>query len=756
LNFIKKLIYLTLRVGIKSSDDEALQLQKISITMVPVIIAPLGFFWSLIYIFLGYYLPASIPLFYTVASILTVLHFYKTKDINFILQAQMSLILLLPFMLMWSLGGFTQSSYIFIWAFFAPITAFIHDKSANSLKWLYSFILLVIFSAIMDQKLAEIVTIEMSSAAVEIFFILNISIALSGVYFLLRYFIGETDKNTDEQLRLKHDALLKKTEDLSNTVSFLESYKTSIDNNLIVTKTDIDGTITYANSNFYTITGFNKQEVIGANHNIIRHPKTSNEFLEDLWQTILGKKTWHGRIQNRKKDGTNYWVDATISPILNKDNKIVEFIAIRHNITQLMEHQDELTRLLYTDSLTLLPNRNSLLKEINVQEKLFVTLINIDNFSQINNLYGEDFGNRVLIEFSSFLKAQTIKTTHTKLYRLSGDEFVIITKENSLDNIVQNAKNLLIQNAKTDLLTDNQSITLSITIGISEEDNLHILTTANMALIAARKESKNIMVYNSDHSLNKEYENNLRWIKEIKEAILEDRITMFYQPIIDHDNKHIKKYETLIRLIDKNGKVITPYHFLEIAKKSKLYKQLTKIVINKSFEAFKDNDYEFSINITIDDILDKDITNHIITTLKKYDISNRVIFEIVESESIENFDDIEKFITMIKDFGCRISIDDFGTGYSNFEHLMKLHADYIKIDGSIIKEITHDKRSALITSVIVAFAKEMNIKTIGEYVETKEINDKLIELGVNKSQGYYFSEPQASLGYNMPNDTKNS
>jgi PAS domain S-box-containing protein/diguanylate cyclase (GGDEF)-like protein len=657
---------------------------------------------------------------------------------------------------MWSLGGFTQSSYIFIWAFFAPITAFIHDKSTHSLKWLYSFISLVIFSAIIDQRLSNIVTIEMSSEAVEIFFILNISIALSGVYFLLRYFIGETDKNTDEQLRLKHDALLKKTEDLSNTISFLESYKTNIDNNLIVTKTDINGTITFANSNFYKMTGFTKEEVIGSNHSIIKSPYTTNKFLENLWQTILSKKTWHGRIQNRKKDGTSYWVDATISPILNKDNEIVEFIAVRHNITQLMEHQDELTKLLYTDSLTSLPNRNALLKEINVKEKLFLTLINIDNFSQINNLYGEEFGNRVLIEFSLFLKAQIATIQHAKLYRLSGDEFVIITQGGALHNIITNAKNLLIQNAKTALLTDDQSITLSITIGISQEDNLHILTTANMALIAARKEFKNIMIYNSEHSLNQEYENNLKWIKEIKEAIIEDRITMFYQPIIDHDNSHIKKYESLIRLINKNGDVITPYHFLEIAKKAKLYKQLTKIVINKSFETFKDNDYEFSVNITIDDILDKDITDHIVNTLKKYDISKRVIFEIVESESIENFDDIEKFITMIKEFGCRISIDDFGTGYSNFEYLMRLHADYIKIDGSIIKGITHDKRSELITSVIVAFAKEMNIETIGEYVETKEINDKLIELGVNKSQGYYFSEPQASLGYNMPNDTKNS
>lgn len=159
----------------------------------------------------------------------------------------------------------------------------------------------------------------------------------------------------------------------------------------------------------------------------------------------------------------------------------------------------------------------------------------------------------------------------------------------------------------------------------------------------------------------------------------------------------------------------------------------------------KVRDYEFSINLTIDDILDKDIKAYIFQTLEAYNISQRVVFEIVESESIENFDEVENFIQKVKSYGCKIAIDDFGTGYSNFEYLMKLQADFIKIDGSIIRSIVSDKRSEVLTSVIVAFAKEMNIKTIGEYVETKEVQDKLLELGVNKSQGHYFDKPRAEI-----------
>lgn len=712
-------------------DSQSLQLKKISTTMVPLIIAPIGFIWSLIYFGLGQYLSASIPMFYAFVSVATLLYFRKTKNIHFIQKSQMLLILLLPFFLMWSLGGFTQSSFIFIWAFFAPIIALIHDRGPKSLFWLYSFVGLVILSAILDSWFMQIAHFHMPHYAIELFFILNISVALSGVYFLIRYFIDKKER---------HD-----TKELNNNISYLESYKENIDNNLIVTRTDPNGIVTFANQNFYNITGFSEKEVIGFNHNVVRNPNTPNSLFENLWSTILSKKTWHGRLQNRKKDGTSYWVDITISPILNDDNNIVEFIAIRHDVTKLMQHQDELKTLLYTDTLTGLKNRNALLKDLKADTKHAAILVNIDNFSHINSLYGELFGDKVLKEFSTFLYDNISKKSDASLYRLSGDEFIIILPKTSDASVTEYAKSLLTKCTDTTIHTNGQQISLNITLGISLEDNNNLIATTQMAIVAARKEAISLKCYTQSLSLNDEYENNLKWIQEIKEAISDDRITMYYQQIIDNSDNQHKKYETLIRLIDKEGHVITPHYFLEIAKKAKLYKQLTKIVIKKAFEAFKDTNYDFSINITIDDILDQDINEYIVQTLEHYNISERVIFEIVESESIENFDSIERFITMVKSYGCRISIDDFGTGYSNFEHLMRLQADYIKIDGSIIKEITTDKRSALITSVIVAFAKEMNIKTIGEFVETKEINDKLIKLGVNKSQGYYFSKPQATL-----------
>lgn len=594
------------------------EIKEASILIVPMIVGPISLVWALIYVIFGQYIPASIPLFYSLVSFVNLWCYKRNGNLLVVQKVQMVLVLILPFLLMWSLGGFAQGSYVMIWAFFAPIASLVHEKKENSQYWLYAFIALVVLSVVLDPILIKNYHHTIPLLAQEVFFFLNITTALGGIYLLLKYFIHKTIITTKQKLKEKH-------------------------------------------------------------------------------------------------------------------NKLMEYT------------QDELTKMFYTDTLTGLPNRRALIEAKKEKQNFSLLLINIDTFSQINDLYGEKFGDRVLIKFAEFLQENLKKTPECKLFRLNGDEFVLLSKETNHDTLKNNVEFLIKKIHEHPVAIGDHDIFLNITVGISFEETELLLPTANMALKLAKKESKNIIFYSDEASLNEEYENNLKWIQEIKDAILDDRIVMFFQPIIDNNTNTINKYESLIRLIDKQGNVITPWHFLEIAKKAKLYKKLTKIVVKKSFEAFKNNDYEFSINLTIDDILDKDIKAYIFQTLEAYNISERVIFEIVESESIENFDEIEKFIQKVKSYGCKIAIDDFGTGYSNFEYLMKLQADFIKIDGSIIRSVVDDKRSEILTSVIVAFAKEIGIETIGEYVETKEIQDKLVELGVNKSQGYYFDEPRAEI-----------
>jgi EAL domain-containing protein (putative c-di-GMP-specific phosphodiesterase class I) len=180
---------------------------------------------------------------------------------------------------------------------------------------------------------------------------------------------------------------------------------------------------------------------------------------------------------------------------------------------------------------------------------------------------------------------------------------------------------------------------------------------------------------------------------------------------------------------------------LDISKKACLYKDITKNVIEKSFKEFENLDYEFSINISYEDINDPTFLIYIEEMLKKYQVSKRLTWEILENENIKNYDVLICFIKAVKKLGCKVSIDDFGTGYSNFEHLLKMDVDCLKIDASLIKNIVKDKTSYKIVETIIKFAKNLNLKTVAEFVENKEIFELVNKLDIDFSQGHYISEP---------------
>lgn len=536
----------------------------------------------------------------------------------------------------------------------------------------------------------------------------------------------ETKTLEQNQTLLKHEALLK-------------SYKLAMDESSIVSKSDLQGHITYVNDNFCKISGYSRDEVIGRPHSILRGPESKASLFKELWNTIQNKKVWHGRLLNRGKS-SNYWVDASIVPVLDENNEIVEYIAVQHDITEVIQQQQILDELASTDTLTGYGNRYKLNNDIRESTNPVLAIVNIDNFAQINDFYGHVQGDKVIKSLGKILNSQ-IEKEHSKLYHLQGDEYVIFDSDTSAE-VFLNIMNRLIAHIKTSpikILDDEIHLNVSTAISFETKDKL--LVSADMALKKAKKENKNLIVYTDDISLNKEYENNLKWTKKIKEAIDDDRITPVFQPIVNNLNNHWEKYEALVRIKDEDGTLISPYFFLEISKKTKHYNSITKIMLRKSFETFKDKEIEFSVNLTIHDILDEDINTYIFNILKEYDIGNRVVFEIVESESIENFENIAIFVNKIKSYGAKIAIDDFGTGYSNFEYLMKLRADYIKIDGSMIKNIDTNTDAQMVVSTIVDFAKKMKMKTIAEFVENEDIYTKVIELGIDYSQGYYFSKP---------------
>jgi PAS domain S-box-containing protein/diguanylate cyclase (GGDEF)-like protein len=529
---------------------------------------------------------------------------------------------------------------------------------------------------------------------------------------------------------------------LNQNIAFLKSHELALDKSSIVIKIDLIGNIIYANEYFYNISGFKTEEAIGKSYNSLTHKDNIKDIYKELWETINRKEVWKGILKNKGKIN-DFWVDSTILPILDENQNIVEFIVVGYDITRIIKQQEQLDKIAKTDMLTGLGNRYKLINDINYSLNPALAIINIDNFSQANDFYGYEVGDYIIKEIG--LEIATLSEhENTHAYHLQGDEYVLFNSNIDKYQFERNIYKLVEALCENIVKINDEQLSFNFTIGMSFEVKDKILSTADMALKVAKRNNENIIIFSEDISLNKEYQNNTYWTKKIKDGLLNDNFIPVYQPIINNKTNKIEKYESLVRLKDEN-KLISPFFFLEISKKTKHYSAITKTMIEKSFERFKDSTLEFSINLTIEDILNKDIEDYIDIMLNKYNFGSRVVFEIVESESIENFEKVSSFITKIKQFGCKIAIDDFGTGYSNFVYLMKLNADYIKIDGSLIKEIDTNKQAQIVVSTIINFARRLGIQTIAEFVENEEILNKVKELGIDYSQGYFFSEPKIDI-----------
>ncbi|MFV0563520.1 EAL domain-containing protein [Malaciobacter mytili] len=419
------------------------------------------------------------------------------------------------------------------------------------------------------------------------------------------------------------------------------------------------------------------------------------------------------------------------------DNKIEEITSMQKVFNNML---DSLEYQFYNDELTSLPNRKKLLETIAENKYASLMLINIDKFQEINDLYGDNIGNNLLVHISTILEENSPKSS--VLFKMHADEYALYYEQDlSLEELKSLALYLIDSIEKNAFVVSNGNeahVNASIGIAIGNEA---LLTNADIALKIAKRKRQKYIVYDSSMKIEHEYEQNLKWGKKIKDAIKEDRIIPLFQPIVDTQTQKILKYESLIRMIDKNGELISPIHFLELAKKNKLYPQLTMIMIKKTFEKFSKIDKKISINLSVDDILNKEVYDCIIKHLKVSNLGPRVVFELIESEGIENFEEVLNFIEEVKTYGCQISIDDFGTGYSNFEYLMKLKVDYIKIDASMIRNIDTNRNSQMVTETIIDFANKMKIETIAEFIHSKNVYEKVKELGIHYAQGYYFGEP---------------
>ena len=334
---------------------------------------------------------------------------------------------------------------------------------------------------------------------------------------------------------------------------------------------------------------------------------------------------------------------------------------------------------------------------------------------------------------------------HDLLYRINADEFGIVYKEKiDIIALIEKIQNYFFNHAVVvDNLTFHVTFTYGATIG-----KYTLFKKATVALKEAKQRGNNrYKIYYEDEEVIEECQltqfvelNNL-----IHDAINNSLIVPFFQGIYDNSTKSIDYFEALVRIKHSKG-YYSPYVFLETAKLSGLLPKIAKIMIEKTFKIMTKNDYNFSINITEEDLDHNFLLEYLNEKAKEFSINpNRVTLEILENISSDSGKNHLKQLTNIKKAGYKIAIDDFGTQYSNFERLLDLDIDYLKLDAKYIKNIDTNKKSQDIVESIVLFAKRNNIPCIAEYVHNEAVAKKVNSLGIECSQGYFYSEPKESI-----------
>jgi EAL domain-containing protein (putative c-di-GMP-specific phosphodiesterase class I) len=416
--------------------------------------------------------------------------------------------------------------------------------------------------------------------------------------------------------------------------------------------------------------------------------------------------------------------------MLDINGDIKEYIALRHDITDIMNPKKQF------------------LDDIESSKEPIAIIGKIKNYKLLKEFYGDVFIDKV----ESFIQVNILMLIPSdspldKVYYLDNGEYGFLRQNNGVD--ISCIKDCLVKFRENilshEFIIDDKKIDIDF-IFTYTTDKKDTFENLKIGIIKASKERLDIVFANDLVQKQKtEAQNNMKTVDILKDAIQNKnnaKIVSHFQAVMNNKTNEIEKYESLVRLINNDGSVISPFFFINISKKAGYYDKITEIVLENSFEALNNTDKEITINLSTMDIENIYIRNKLLglITIPKY--YGRVVFELLEDEVAKDFDAVKDFISLAKTVGgVKIAIDDFGSGYSNFERLVDFQPDILKIDGSLIKNIVDDSFSEHVVKAIVTFAKNENIQTVAEFVENKDILNKIKSLGIDYSQGFYIGKP---------------
>ncbi|BCG62877.1 MAG: hypothetical protein methR_P0542 [Methyloprofundus sp.] len=526
-----------------------------------------------------------------------------------------------------------------------------------------------------------------------------------------------------------------------------------------ITLTDAKGIIVDVNPSFCKITGYSREEVIGKNPNILSSGQQNKRFYRDMWGSLAETGHWQGELWNRKKTGEVYAQLMTISVLLDADNKPMNYVGLFSDITIAKQQQKSLELMAHYDVLTGLPNRSLFADRFSQaialskrnKSLLAVCFIDLDEFKPVNDAYGHDIGDKVLVEVAVRIK-EVIREQDT-VSRIGGDEFTLLLGDVHSVEQCKQAMRRVHQVIAQDYNIEGQVLTIAASSGMTiypldSADPDTLIRHADSAMYQAKLAGRNRYHLFDASSDKRVLEHHLQ-LNMIAEAFDRNEFCLYYQPKVNMLTGKVFGVEALIRWIHPENGLIPPLDFLPYIEGSDLEIRVGNWVMQEALQQL-DNwrsqgvFLEVSVNISAFHLQWPDFYKQVDAALARHPkISSQLLqFEILESSVLSDITLISDIIKHCRELlGVRVALDDFGTGYSSLTHLRRLSADTIKIDQSFIRDMLEDPEDYAIVEGVIGLAKAFRRDVIAEGVETKEHGLMLMKMGCAQAQGYGIARP---------------
>lgn len=514
--------------------------------------------------------------------------------------------------------------------------------------------------------------------------------------------------------------------------------------------TDIAGTILWANEAFSELTGYHRDEALGKNPRILRSGVQTEAFYRQMWETITAGGVWRGELLNRRKDGTLYLEEMTITPVRGAKGSIEHFVAVKQDTTA-RHRQEEVIRSLATrDLLTGLSNQAQLRIDVEKaaqgSEGGALVMLDIDRFALLNEALGHSTGDRLLVELAGRL-AERLPEGAT-LYRFGGDELAVLVANATLEEAEALAEKLRSRAAAVRVESEGLVFDVTVSAGLAPIDGTRsgaaALALADAALQAAKTAGRDrIVTYRQEPAEQAQLDELGRWAARLKDALRDGQLRLVVQKIVSLPDGASDRGEALVRLVDDSGGLIPPGSFLPAAERFGLVSALDRWVVENAVELLASGKvHRLFVNLSGSSLGSAALLSEIEALVVRAGLPpGALTFEITETAAIADVTGLQRWARRLKELGCSFALDDFGTGFSSFAYLQNLPVDLVKIDGSFVGDLDSNPTNRALVQAMVTVAHALGKAVIAEKVERQSVADILAELGVEYGQGWLWGKP---------------